>query len=78
MTRHGQVEWLCDRDEVTDYRHDLVSLVVVRDVEYQPDRWSLEVEEVMEARLDSLPADVSPRTAAWLKTMIPRLDQLCS
>ena len=58
--------------EKADYRRGLVSLFIVRDVEYRP-RWSWEVEELMEAKLDSLPSDLSPRMAGWLRALRPKL-----
>jgi 8-oxo-dGTP pyrophosphatase MutT (NUDIX family) len=51
--------------EVVNQRRDMASVFIVRDVEYRP-RWSLEIEQVMEADLDALPADLSPRMARWV------------
>jgi 8-oxo-dGTP pyrophosphatase MutT (NUDIX family) len=66
MTGHGDVALAFEREEPTDFKRDLASLVIVRDVEYRPSKWSLEVEEVCEAALDDLPSDLSPRIARWL------------
>jgi 8-oxo-dGTP pyrophosphatase MutT (NUDIX family) len=65
MTSHGEVRLAAELEEQPDFKHDLAALLVVRDVRYAP-RWSWEVEEVMEARLDAMPAGLSPRTATWL------------
>lgn len=72
LTAHGVVEAACQLEEVADYKRDLVSLFIVRDVAYRP-KWSWEVEEVMEANLDALPADLSRRMASWLRVLRPRL-----
>ena len=60
-------------EEAPDFKRDLAALLVVRDVRYRP-RWSWEVEQVVEAPLDALPADLSPRVTAWLDAMRPSLD----
>jgi 8-oxo-dGTP pyrophosphatase MutT (NUDIX family) len=72
MTAHGDVRLAAELEEQPDYKHDLAALLVVRDVRYAP-RWSLEVEEIMEAALDGLPADLSPRSAAWLEALRHKL-----
>ena len=69
MTAHGAVQLACELEESTDFKRDLASLVIVRDVEYRPRRWSWEVEQVREAALDSLPAGVSPQTLRWLESV---------
>jgi 8-oxo-dGTP pyrophosphatase MutT (NUDIX family) len=73
MTGHGSAELACDLDENVDFRRDTCSLVIVRDVEYQPKGWNWELERVYEAPLDDLPADLSPQTARWLRTVAPLL-----
>lgn len=55
-------------EDVEDYRKATASLFVVRDVEYRP-KWSVEVEAVMEADPDNLPADMSPRSLKFLGTL---------
>jgi 8-oxo-dGTP pyrophosphatase MutT (NUDIX family) len=72
LVSHGTVTAACELEEEVDYKRDLVSLFIVRDVEYRP-RWSWEVDEVMEADLDSLPSDLSPRMAGWLRALRPHL-----
>lgn len=67
MTSHGQVQLACELEETTDFKRDLASLVIVRDVDYRPKRWSWEVEEVREAPVDALPPDLSPQMRRWLK-----------
>ena len=73
MTAHGQVQSVCDLEEITDFKRDCVSLLIVRDVEYRP-RWSWEVEAIREAELDRLPSDLSPRVAGWLHVIRPALE----
>ena len=51
MTGHGAVRQLPEIDP---------ALVLVEDVTYAPPRWSLEVERIVEAELDSLPHGMSP------------------
>lgn len=68
MIFHGEVKAACDIPERVDFKHDTASLFIVRDVEYRP-RWSLEIEAVIEAALDKLPDDLSPRTAKWLAAL---------
>lgn len=69
MTAHGEVTLACELEEPTDYKRDLAALLIVRDVIYQPRRWSWEVEDVMEAALTDLPADLSLRMAGWLDAL---------
>jgi 8-oxo-dGTP pyrophosphatase MutT (NUDIX family) len=68
LISHGEVQLAGELEESPDFKRDLASLLVVRDVRYRP-RWSWEVEQVVEAPLDALPADLSPRAATWLATM---------
>lgn len=72
MTAWGDIQRACDLEEATDFKRDLASVLVVRDVEYQRPRWSWEVEDVLECNIDDLPADVSPQTAKWLRAVILR------
>ena len=58
-------------EESVDFKRDNCSLVVVRDVEYQPRRWSWEVEKVCDAPLDDLPVNLSPQTRRWLNSVGP-------
>lgn len=69
MTAHGNVALACELEESTDFKRDLASLVIVRDVEYRPRKWSWEVEGVRETALDDPPPDLSPQTARWLKAV---------
>ena len=68
MTGHGEALLACELEEEIDCKRDLASLVVVRDVAYRP-RWSWEVEQVGEFERDSLPADTSPQTRRWIRTV---------
>jgi hypothetical protein len=73
MTTCGEVQRVRDIEESTDFKRDLASLLVVRDVKYRPHQWSWEVEQVLETGLDELPGDLSPRTARWLEAVLPQL-----
>ena len=74
MTAHGEIRLACELDETTDFKRDLASLLVVREVRYSPARWSWDVEAITEADLDDLPADLSPRMAKWLTALRPALE----
>ena len=69
MTDHGEVRLAAELEERPDFKHDLASLLVVRDVLYRPHRWSWEVEKIIEIPLDRLPAELSPRAAEWLEAL---------
>jgi 8-oxo-dGTP pyrophosphatase MutT (NUDIX family) len=69
MTAHGEVTLAAELEEHPDFKRDLASLLVVRDVLYRPHRWSWEVEKITEVPLDALPAELSPRAAAWLAAL---------
>jgi 8-oxo-dGTP pyrophosphatase MutT (NUDIX family) len=73
LTSHGAIEVAGDFEEFTDYKRDLSSLVIVRDVEFRPKRWSWEVERVGLFGLDELPEDLSPQARRWLIAVVPRL-----
>ena len=68
MTAHGEVRLAAELEEQPDFKRDLASLLVVRDVRYAP-RWSWEVEKVIEVSLDALPPDLSPRVTTWLEAL---------
>jgi 8-oxo-dGTP pyrophosphatase MutT (NUDIX family) len=38
MTSHGRVQLACELEESVDFKRDLASVVIVRDVSYQPQR----------------------------------------
>ena len=67
MTGHGEARLARDFEELSDFRRDSASLVIVRDVEYRPRRWSWEVESVREFELGALGDDISPQTLRWLQ-----------
>jgi 8-oxo-dGTP pyrophosphatase MutT (NUDIX family) len=73
MTAHGEVRLACELEESTDFKRDLASLLIVRDVRYRPRRWSWEVESIMETSMDELPSDLSPRVAAWVELVRGKL-----
>ena len=72
MTSCGSVQLAAELNESPDFKRDTASIFIVRDVRYRP-RWSFEVEEVREAELERLPADVSPRTRRWIDAVRPFL-----
>jgi len=73
LKSHGTVETAGDFEEFTDFKRDLSSLVIVRDIQFRPKRWSWEVERVGVFDLDRLPDDLSPQAGRWLKAVASRL-----
>jgi len=73
LVSHGIVRLACELDEQADFKRDLASLLIVEDVRYRPHRWSWEIEEIIEAALDDLPADMSPRAERWIAAVRERL-----
>ena len=73
MTAHGEVQLACELEEAIDFKRDTASLVVVRDVEYRPPKWSWEIEQVREVDLNALPPGTSAQTRRWLETVGPGL-----
>jgi 8-oxo-dGTP pyrophosphatase MutT (NUDIX family) len=69
MTAHGDVQLAAELEERPDFKRDLASLLVVRDVRYRPRRWSWEIEAIAEVPLDALPAELSPRASKWLEAL---------
>ena len=67
MTSYRSAQPVGELEERVDFRRDLASLVIVRDVKYRPKRWSWEVEAVRDVALDDLPSDLSPQTRRWLR-----------
>lgn len=57
LVAHGRVSRLDHID---------ASLLLVEDVAYRPRGWSWEIERVIEAELDALPANMSRRAARWI------------
>lgn len=72
MISHGEVQLAAELEQRPDRRRDLVSVVVVDDVEYRPRR-SLEVERVAAFELHDLPADLAPVAKAWIEAVLPML-----
>jgi len=73
LTSHGAVRLAAELDEDTDFKRDLAFLFLVEDVTYRPAPWSWEVERIIEAPLDALPRDLSPRAAGWLNAIRDRM-----
>jgi 8-oxo-dGTP pyrophosphatase MutT (NUDIX family) len=66
MTSHGRVRSACDLEEITDFKRDLASLLIVEDVYYHPHKWSWEVEGIIETQPDELPPDLAPVARQWI------------
>src|SRR5215204_103350 len=73
MTSHGAVEPACELEEEVDFKRDTCSLVIVRDVEYRPRRWSWEVEAVCDVPLNDPPSDLAAPARRWLNAVADRL-----
>ncbi len=73
LTAYGSITLAAELVDEPDFKRDTASLFVVTDVEYRP-RWSLEIEEVTEARLDKLPDDTAARTRRWVSLVQDRID----
>ncbi len=73
LKSHGRVRSACALEEITSFKRDLASMLIVEDVLYNPPRFSWEIEQVTEAPLDRLPAGLSPRTRAWIDAIRPSL-----
>src|SRR4051812_33478785 len=69
MISHGEVTLAEELEQRPDFKRDLASLLVVRDVVYRPPRWSWEIEAIREVAPEDLPPDLSPRAAEWLEAM---------
>ena len=66
LTLHGRVRLACELEEITSFKRDLAAMLIVEDVIYGPPRFSWEIERIIEAPLDDLPAGLSPRTRKWI------------
>ena len=73
MTGHGRVRRAGDLEEITDFKRDLASLLIVEDVRYRPPRWSWEVEQIIERSLDDLPTDMASVAANWIDAVRDKL-----
>ena len=73
MTAHGEVQLAAELEERPDFKHDLASLLVVRDVRYQPHRWSWEVEAIIERETDDLPDDMATIAYGWISALRDKL-----
>jgi 8-oxo-dGTP pyrophosphatase MutT (NUDIX family) len=72
MTSHGRARPAAELEQRPDSRRDLVSVVIVEEVQYRP-RWSWEVERVAEVDQGSLPPDLAPVARAWIDAVVPQL-----
>jgi 8-oxo-dGTP pyrophosphatase MutT (NUDIX family) len=69
MTSHADVIAAAELEQSPDFKRDLASLFIVRDVRYRPRRWSWEIEAVAERSLDDLPADMAPVARDWIAAL---------
>jgi 8-oxo-dGTP pyrophosphatase MutT (NUDIX family) len=69
LLSHGEVTAAAELEQGPDFKRDLASLLIVRDVRYQPHRWSWEIEEIIERPLDDLPADLAPVARKWVSAI---------
>lgn len=72
MTAHGRVRLVAELEQQPDRRRDLVSLIIVENVRYDPS-WSLEIERIIEVSLDDLPNDLASVARTWIEAIIPHL-----
>ena len=73
MTSHGEVTAAAELEQRPDFKRDLASLLIVRDVRYRPRRWSWEIEDIVERPLDGLPANLAPIARQWIDAVRDRL-----
>ena len=64
LTAHGAIQL---------HRAQKGELLIVEDIQYRTPRWSWEVEQIVEAGLDELPADLSPISAQMLASVRDRI-----
>ena len=72
LISHGPARLASDFDEAVDFKRDTASLVLVRDVRYEP-RWTWEVERVREFAPDGLPDDLADASRHWIEAVRPLL-----
>src|SRR5262249_60336749 len=72
MISHGEVRLAAELEEQSDFKRDLASLLIVRDVRYRP-KWSWEVEAIAERDAYDLPSDMAPVAAGWIEALKGRL-----
>ena len=73
LVSHGDVMAAAELEQRPDFKRDLASLLIVRDVRYKPHKWSWEIEEIIERPLDDLPADLAPVARNWLAVLRDKL-----
>jgi 8-oxo-dGTP pyrophosphatase MutT (NUDIX family) len=68
MTSHGRIRLAAELEQQPYFKRDL-AVLVVEDVRYSPPRWSWEVERIIEASIDDLPAGLAPIAAEWIEAV---------
>lgn len=69
MTAHDAPSLVFEVEEPLNNRQDRASVFLVHNVIYRPKRWSIEIEGVIEADPDDLPADISRRARRWIDSV---------
>ena len=69
MTAHDAPSLALEVDEQLDNRRDHASVFIIRNVVYRPNRWSIEIERVIEVDPADLPADISRRARRWIDSV---------
>ena len=69
MVAHDDPFLARELQERSQYRLDHAAIFIIRNVAYRPNRWSIEIEEVIEADLESLPPDLSRRALGWIESL---------
>jgi hypothetical protein len=73
MTSHGDVIAAAELEQRPDFKRDLASVLIVRDVRYRPPKWSWEIQEIMERSFDDLPADLALVARGWIDAVRDKL-----
>ena len=73
LISHGRIQIAAEIEQQLDLKRDLPSLLLVDDVRYRPSRWSWEVEAIMEATIDDLPANLAPVARVWIEAVQHRI-----
>ena len=73
MIAHGDVMPAAELEQRPDFKRDLASLLIIRDVRYRPHPWSWEIEEIIERPLNELPDDLAPVARNWLSVLRDKL-----
>lgn len=70
LQNHGSVEFAGQEEGELAEGRFCNTLLIVRDVDYRPRKWSLEVEDVIETPVEQLPQDLGANTAELLRKFL--------